>query len=300
MNLEKVLNEYNVPFCLPGEHHHVRDGWVGVHCPWCPAPIGGKGEYRLGIELVSGRVNCWICGRHSLAEVLVKFGKTSFKTVKQSLAAINFKASPMMEARKFASKTILPKGVGPLLPCHKKYLIGRGFDPDQLAAIWKIGGIGLEAEYRWRIFIPIQIDGQTVSWTTRSIVDTGRRYITAKPEMSAMPIADLVYGIDMVRDYIIIHEGPADVWRMGPGAVATLGTITTPKKVGFLRRFPLRIVCFDNSAPAQKAARRLAEELSLFPGRTLNVNLDAEDPGSASQEEINTFRKTLLGSHHAY
>jgi len=50
---------------------------------------------------------------------------------------------------------------------------------------------------------------------------------------------------------------------------------------------------FGNSPAAQIVASKLAADLSVFPGETLQVCLDADDPGSASPEEIKLLRKTV-------
>ena len=85
MKLLDLLRESNIHFCTAGEHHHVREGWIGLDCPWCPTPRGDKGRYRLGVQPSTGRANCWVCGRHSLAEVVSKCGKMPLGTALSAL-----------------------------------------------------------------------------------------------------------------------------------------------------------------------------------------------------------------------
>lgn len=294
-NLIDVLNELNVKYCRSGEHHHVRDGWVGVNCPWCPPPRGHKGAFRLGIEINSGRTNCWVCGRHSIASVLVEVAKVPYKTAKGLLSGIRLSNLSPAHVPKPDSKLQRPSGIGPMLPAHRKYLQVRGFNPDKIEKLWNVMGIGIAGSLQWRLYIPITLDGQEVSWTTRSIAENNvRKYISASPNQERLHFKDSLYGIDMVRTTIVVVEGPTDVWRIGPGAVALYGLNYTPSQVALIAKFPWRVICFDNEPDAQKKATRLCNTLSLLPGRTTNIRLDAEDPGSASLEEIKRFRRLVL------
>ena len=104
---------------------------------------------------------------------------------------------------------------------------------------------------------------------------------------------ELLYGEDYCRGSVIIHEGPTDVWRTGPGAVALLGTGFTDAQVLRLSHYGLRIVCFDSEPAAQRRANKLCSLLDGFPGETINVVLDSKDPGSATPKEIAKLRKLL-------
>lgn len=293
MNLTDVLTEAGVFFCRAGEHHHVREGWVGVDCPWCPAPRGYKGKYRLGIELTTGRANCWVCGRHSLPSVLVEAGKISYQAASALLTGV--KLARFIPKPHQIGKLVKPKGIAPMAVPHKQYLEERGFDPEEIERLWNVQGIGLAANLQWRLFIPIHLDGKEISWTTRSISSTNpRRYVTAAPSQESLHFKDSLYGLDLVRTTILVVEGPTDVWNIGPGAAGTYGLLYTPAQVSIIAKFPWRVVCFDNAPDAQKRARALCDTLSLFPGRTTNICLDAEDPGSASKKEIQRLRATVL------
>lgn len=187
-----------------------------------------------------------------------------------------------------------PRGIGPLLRAHRSYLEGRHFDPAKLELLWGIAGIGLaRGSLKWRIYIPITHKGRRVSWTARAIGDRASlRYLSASPQEEAVPHKTVLYGLDWCVHTVIVVEGPADAWRVGPGAAAVFGTSYTPAQVRLLSKIPNRIICFDNSAVAQDRADQLARDLSAFPGSTVRVNLDADDPGSASKREIRVLRKT--------
>jgi hypothetical protein len=208
---------------------------------------------------------------------------------------------PVEKKETKSGKLILPSGLGKLLTCHKDYLRGRGFNPKTIRDLWRIQGLGREGkrenssyyDLTWRIFIPIIYKGQIVSWTTRSLRDDGSRYISASEEEEAIPHKNLLYGEDYATTAISIHEGPTDVWAVGSGATATLGTGWTPAQVLRMSRYARRVVCFDNQPEAQARARKLCSLLEVFPGETLNVVLDAKDAGSAAPGELKKFRKLL-------
>ena len=91
-------------------------------------------------------------------------------------------------------------------------------------------------------------------------------------------------------------EGPTDCWKIGAGAVCTFGLAWTPAQLARIASYPTRVICFDNEEEAQKQARVLCAELEPFPGRTINVCLEAKDPGSAQKEEIQCLRKEYLAA----
>ena len=103
-----------------------------------------------------------------------------------------------------------------------------------------------------------------------------------------------MYGEDYARHSITIQEGPTDAWNTGPGAVATLGTGYSEAQVNRMVKYPIRAVCFDNNPIAQKRARKLCNDLAVFPGVTSNIKLNSEDAGSATKKEIYKIRKEFL------
>lgn len=291
MRLSQVLDEAGISYCNAGEHHHVSEGWIGIDCPWCPPPRGNKGRFRLGINLETGKANCWVCGGKSLKAVLLKAGRISPKAVDSLLAGVTIQRVSHVEHTGHFKP---PTGIGPLQPAHKKYLKSRGFDPKQIEKLWNVQGIGIASRLQWRLFVPIMLDGRQVSWTTRAIGNRTPKYKNAPSDQESVSIKDTLYGIDLVRTTIIVCEGPTDVWRIGPGAVATFGVNVTPSQIDIIRRFPIRVLCFDSDVNKNRSVRSLAEALGMFNGETYQVELDAEDPASASTKEIRQLRKAFV------
>ncbi len=291
MDFESLLTEAGIESRSEGDHH-CRPGWLQLRCPYCSDGMGES--FHLGYNINRHYLNCWRCGKHSLPGTLCKLLGISSTRAQVLLEDIDVPVFTGVERVRGTLK--IPKELGPLLRCHRLYLKGRGFDPNELEEVWGIGGIGMRGPLKWRVFIPIHYRGETVSWTTRSTADNATvRYIAADAADEAIPGKNLLYGEDFVSGHsIIIHEGPTDVWRTGPGACCTFGTAYTRKQIARIVKYKRRIICFDSETQAQRQAQRLCDLLEPFPGETLNVVLDAKDAGVASKREIKQLRTLLI------
>jgi DNA primase len=191
---------------------------------------------------------------------------------------------------------VYPKGLEPLSGRYSGYLRGRGFDPDSIASLWGVQATGPVGRLSWRLWIPITLDGRVVSWTTRAIGEgVEPRYVSAAPEQEELNHKELLYGQDLVNQSVVIVEGPCDVWAVGPGAVAILGLMTTPKQIERLGRYPVRAICTDAEPAALRRAERLADVLQQFPGTTDVIELETgSDPAEAEVGEIDEIRRRYL------
>lgn len=289
MNFPELLQKLNVEFVREGEHHHARPGWIQLDCPFCGS---GSRKFHMGYSMSGNFCNCWKCGGHSLVNVLVQITSKPVGECKKLLGGLEHVHT---QERVHTGKLVVPKGVGELLPIHRKYLKERGFtDLDELQRLWKVQGIGLSARLSWRLFIPIHYKREVVSWTTRAVrKDVELRYISAGSEEEAVPHKSILYGADHVKHVAVLVEGPIDCWKIGPGAVATCGTGYSRAQLDKLSKYPVRAVCYDNEPIAQKRARDIVNMLSAFPGETYNIQLDAKDAGEASEKEIKKLRRAV-------
>ena len=291
MTLVEFLQTHNIPFRQAGEHHHVSSaGFVGVDCVFCSP---GSGRFRLGIRENLRSASCWTCGYHSARESLTELTGLSWQEIKAELGDMG--DEPDYEPRK-RGRLKLPDGIGPLLPPHRLYLERRGFDPDELVKVWGIEGIGIASKLSWRLFIPIHDrDGATVSWTTRTIWEGGEpRYLGAAANEEEVDRKGLLYGMGYVHHACVCCEGSTDVWRIGCGAVATMGVVVTRAQVSLLSKVPVRAICFDREPEAQRRAAELCRQLEPYPGLTLNLKLErAKDPAEADEDEIKEIRRVL-------
>lgn len=290
MNILEILQQRNVPIRQHGDHKNVRYGWVAVECPFCGR---GSDAFHMGFHLTKRFSSCWQCGYHPAWKTLAELLGIRYVEARELLGSDpGWEQDDRRKIRR--GELLLPPGLGELLPPHERYLKERGFDPDELVRLWDIQGIGIASKLAWRIFIPVLYHGSVVSWTTRSLVNKGVRYVSASQGEEAISAKSLLFGEDYARHAIIICEGPFDVFRIGPGAVATLGLSISHAQIEKMRQYPVRAVCFDNEYMAQKRAKKLCRLLEPFPGTTHNVVLKAKDPGSASREEIDELRKEFL------
>jgi len=290
MNIQSILTELGIRYEEAG-HHHVRTGWIGMDCCDCSP---NSGRFLLGVSLEHGNASCWQCGPKRLVDVLMSYTGLHPSKVVELLRGVGWDRIKQTEAIK--GKLKIPEDVGPLEHCHRKYLRRRGFDPDRIASLWGVYGIGLDPRYGWRLFIPITKDGQMVSWTTRAIGDrVSKRYDNAPKACEAVPAKSILYGDDLARHAIVITEGPIDCWAIGPGAVSVMGLAYSRSQLLAMSQHPVRVVCFDSEPAARRRAYRLADELKPFPGETYVVELETgKDAAEADRKEIETIRRMFL------
>lgn len=289
MTFPEILREFDIPFSETG-HRHVMTGWIGMDCPDCSP---GSRKFKLGYNVAHHFCSCWSCGYKPVIKTLVELTGQTARTIREMLGELS---SPLAKPEPVRGKLELPRGINPgLLTIHRQYLRGRGFNPTELENLWGLRGIGLARNLAWRIFIPIHLHGKIVSWTTRGVSDdSGPRYISARPSQESVRAKTILYGEDNARHAVVVCEGPTDCWRIGPGAVATLGIGFSREQILRIGKFPSRAVCFDSEPDARVRAKKLCEILTSFPGKTCNIELDAADPGSASEKEIKLVQKYLL------
>lgn len=285
----EVLQKYGIEQRQHSDRaSNAGENWIQVDCPFC-SPNSGK--FRLGVHRYTGSWNCWLCGPHYRTEAWAAVLHIEPARARTITAGMPRDAIP--EATQHKGKLVLPEGLGPLLPAHKRYLVKRGFDPEVLASLWGVQGIGpLGLGLAWRVFIPITLRGVTVSWTTRAIVDTGMRYIAAGEDREAVRGKSLLLGIDYVQHACVVHEGPMDAYKTGPGAVSLCGIAYTTAQVRLLAEVPRRVLCFDSEPIAQQRASKLADALSVYPGTTHIAKLESgKDAGDADPAELLELRK---------
>lgn len=261
MEFKEILQDHRIQFRTEG-HHHTRPGWINFDCPYC-----GKGsrKWHMGYNTQFGYVTCWRCGRHNVFDVLIELTGMERSEVGSALRGLELSNAPTKAQNR--GTLAIPACVGSLTGPHRKYLEKRGFDSDRIAKLWGLGGIGANGGrfgLAWRLFIPIHYHGEIVSWTTRSLSDTSdKKYRTARENEESMSHKTLLYGEDYCKQTAIVFEGCPDVWAVGPGAVATLGTIWSVAQLKALLKFPRRVVCFDNEEVAQRRAVALCQKLAM-------------------------------------
>lgn len=298
MTLQEVLTELGIRFAEGGQHRHVRPGWIGMDCPWCGP---GSEKFHLGLNLEGryGRTaTCFRCGPHRIGDSLALASGRPLREVLGLLGNTPGKApSSALEGRRRAGRVKIPPGLKSALEGpFRGYLAGRGFDPEGVVSLWGVKALSGDAgRLAWRLWIPVRVAGEVVSWTTRAIGKRVPKYLSAGPDEEKLGHKTLLYGADLAPGpAVIVVEGPLDAWAVGPGAVATFGLSVTREQVAAIGKHPLRVICFDAEPEAQVRARLLARELESLPGSTRVVELETgKDPAEADRAELDELRRLL-------
>lgn len=286
-----ICRKRNIPY-IEGGHHHTKHGWVQTHCPFC---TDGQSGWHMGFSLEQGNFNCWRCGSHRAIAVLsaiLHSADQAFVAMSNNRTDKRFRTPPTVDRPHEAEQ---PPSMGKLGTTHRKYIESRNFQLAQLKR-WDLHGTyHLSGEWNWRIVFPIKnSQGQVQAYCGRSIDDDTRpKYkMTHNDKMTDDP-RSLLYGIEQVGKCIVIVEGPLDVWRLGPGAVATLGVDWKPEQLKILSGIPTRYIMFDPDKNAQKKAKQLADRLSVFNGTTNIISGHETDPGEMTTRDARELMAQL-------
>lgn len=159
--------------------------------------------------------------------------------------------------------------------------------------------------WRGRIIIPIQLDGELLSWTGRTVYDTEElRYRSLSHKKDAEPrglinVRDLLFNYDnAMRKYhhiCVIVEGPFDTinldWHgkdLGICSVATFGTGIRKAQLDMLNsireRCDLLLVCGDQNAEAN--VMNLLSAAYDINIQHLPLPSNVKDPAELTRREI--------------
>lgn len=298
LNFIRFAQDHNIQHVSAGQHHHAHSGWVQTHCPRC---TDGRSGFHLGFSINFGNLNCWRCGPIKLIDYLREILNVSIDAAWRVFRSYDDgrRGSGLAKKKHKRTKRLWkPADLGPLHPPHKRYLKARGFDPGRLAKTWSLKGTGaLGGRWQWRVVAPIKnAEAETVAFTGRGIRNQSRKYLVTEDTKCCEDPRSFLYGIHKVEgEAVIVVEGPADVWRMGPGAIATLGIAWRPEQANVLKQFHTRFIMFDPDPLAQKQAAKLAAWLSSFAGNTELISDLTSDPGDLSPTAARRIKRRLLG-----
>jgi hypothetical protein len=98
-----------------------------------------------------------------------------------------------------------------------------------------------------------------------------------------------------VEDTALVLEGVTDVWRMGDGAVATMGDKWTSKQLHLLKNLKRCFILFDAEEEAQENADKLGHNLSITVPDVHVLGLEYGDPADISPDDAKSIRKEIFG-----
>lgn len=317
---------------LPDWHHggrkkavEIQSGeYYQINCPYCK-----ESRQRLylnhqwgEIDLQTGRRNLHLAycfnnhdcltseaNQQHLYHWLYPIGRSRVESRKGQQPPI---AAALPVPREFT----LPEN---LIPIHElstdhpaaQYWLNRGFNLEELGHWWRVSYcevcLTTKPEIYQRVVIPIYerqvsiLDNQAAErlagWQARIVQES----MTGMPKYlfcQGIQKSRLLYNLPLALQIpgpVFVCEGVADVWKVGPAAVALFGkTLSTTQKSLLMQNFPGRpiVVVLDRDAQNEAmnilGALRSARSAASGDNRVVLAELPPgrKDPGDCTREEI--------------
>ena len=299
MNFEKLFTDYKIEF-----NNRVNKGWTNVHCPYCTEE---SGTFHGGFNNIGNYYHCWKCGGHDFKQTLSLVTSIPKNQIDQLIKQYqgNITILNHLNKRKcLVTKLELPTDT--LLPMEREYLRKRNFDPKLLYKKYNIVGGGITGKWKFRIIIPLILNGQIVSWTGRSILSEKKqkelnipRYKNLSIEQSVINPKSVLYNLDNCKERVaVLTEGAFDVIRLGDGFFCSFGTELDQSQISLIKeRFDKIFIMFDNEKEAQQKARKYGMQIASI-GVDVEIvdaysDFNKNDGGELNQKEVEIIRKEL-------
>lgn len=302
---KRLFDDLHVPNWDSGKN--VAPGHISIQCPFCDDKSN-----HLNFSIAKGYCQCWRCKAGHPVKAVSLAAHIPMDSARKLIQQYSHGLNPYLQneqTKKAHAKSITLPGA-PIKEPHKKYLEGRGFDPEELEFYHGILGTDMVGmwqgiDFRYRIIIPVyDVWGELCTFQGRDY--TGKqdlRYKCCPVEKAVIHHKHLLYGAELARDKdrIVVVEGVFDQWRMGPGSVATFGTSLTREQVNLLTLWKEVVFLFDPEPEAQQHARDYAKDISAC-GCSVEVcaaefGLDSKgnprDPGDLTPDEAKGIMKEL-------
>lgn len=298
-NALKFYEDFGIKYLTRGHKHAVR-GWGQIHCPFCrPADK----NYSLGFHIATGAYNCWKCKKHGQIDVVMALTGFDFHHAKALVKEYGgrpkiFMTSDEEEGTKKRLKRVCtyPTGTEEMKDRHRRYLEGRGYDPEKLEREWDLKGTGYVGNYKHRIIAPIYLNGIMVSYQGRDITDKSElKYKACEKVDEVIEHQTILYGLDrIIGRKCLVVEGIADVWRMGYGSTCCFGIAWTIAQINLLaQRADEVFMMFDSEEEAQQRADEMGYMLSGMGVSVESLELPSGDPGEMKQKDADYLMKDL-------
>jgi DNA primase len=296
-DVENYLRKKGITYSQRGKN--VSEGWIGTRCLWCDDKTN-----HLGINLLSKTINCFRCpAKGTIIKYIMKMEncnvQRAFSIVTENthrnIAEIDRSLNVQALPRSNASLKLSQYAKKELPPMHRNWLIDRNFDPDFIFKKYDLWSCGHLGEYKFRLIVPVSLNRQIVTFVARDVSNKASPPYKNYPEKdSILTTKETLYNFDSVKGTAIVVEGVTDVWRIGDGAVATLGDKWTKQQAAMLRDLSRVFILFDAEEDAQKNAEALAIDLAPFT-EVHTLELESGDPAELSKEDAKELRKQIFG-----
>lgn len=286
-NYTKFLDDYHIDYELNNR------GYAEIICPFC------TGTKRKGGFHPYKGYNCWKCGFSGTQEVVRALTGIEWYQIEKDY---RYEDHYMPKEQEKPSPTpntelILPYGAGELLTKHRNYLLSRNYDPDYIISKYKIKATNHLGEYAFRIVIPIYYQHRLVSYTCRDWTgNQDLRYMSCKIEDEVIHHKHILYNMDnCFGEHGVVVEGSTDVWRLGDGSMATMGTGFTQQQVVLLAKtFKSITLIYDAEEEAKVRANTLGNTLAGVGLGVDMILLKEGDPGNLPQDEAYSIMREVL------
>ena len=296
INIEKIARAHGWDFVTEGVKQ-ARPGWVQFRCPF---PSCASSGYTLGFNIGAAYFNCYRCGWHAISDVFVAYGVNTQDIGPLIRSHFDPNTSVRTSAVQPVSEhVLLPKTARKCLKTHISYIQQRKLHATTTISLWQLlGTSAYDKKYPQRIVAPITLDNRLVSFQTRDITGRSKRpYLTCPKSNEVVHHKHTLYGVDSVPgNTVIVCEGIVDVWKLGPGAVATFGVGFKLEQVAMLAtRFKKIVIAYDPDPAGKIGAEKLGCELDLFDvDVSVMLNLPC-DAGDMTEKQKRKFLKHAIG-----
>lgn len=297
MNFVKLFTDYKIDF-----NTRINRGWTNITCPFCDDKT-----FNGGFNNAGDYYHCWKCGGHNFKQALARAVNIPFNEVDILIEQYAGRNSLLNKLNKKQAKAIqLTLPTNTFTPAERKYLKQRNFSPKLLHEKYKIVGGGITGAWKYRIIIPLILDGKIVSWTGRSILSKQKinelkipRYKNLSIEQSVIDPKSILYNLDnCMSQTAVLTEGAFDVMRLGDGFFCSFGTeLTQAQIIEIKNRFSKVFIMFDNEVEAQIKARKFGLQIASM-GVDVEIvdaygDFNKNDGGELTESEVQIIRKEL-------
>jgi DNA primase len=269
----------------------------------CPFPKCNKRKKKLAVNKDSGNWHCWSCERKGIEPdyLVARFGSVEHIRIWGELTKrIDFSILqdflfPSNKNEETKNQFELPKEFISLVGNHslsslaaRNYLENRNVLEKDIC-LWKIGYCQT-GRYANRIVFPsFDVEGNLNYFTTRSYIDSERKYDNPSAEKKEIIFNELLIDFDKPVDLV---EGPFDALIAGDNAIPLLGSFLRPdfkllKRI-VERKTMLYLALDPDAKKKEKAIIKLLKELGI---QMKKVEISPfQDVGSMSKEEYQIRR----------